>query len=199
MYFALISVDLISFYAQLDLQSKTLASSVEFLSLPYRVLPSSQDLVRNRYMAMSEVAQESHEDIHGDYGTLSATDCVLLACNVSWILGMPILSFITPCKFPFRCSNLSQVFELPRFLLGYLFFPSHPSPPSFPTSLKNFLIRTYVPSQILPLHPIQTPPPRFGLTQLQNKQAFQSPTDPRPHPSLGLHHPLFPPLQPLQP
>ena len=90
------------------------------------------------------MSEESHENIHGDYGTLSATDYISLACSAVWILGMQCLSLITPCKFPTRLSNLSQVFELPRFLFGHLFFSSHPLQPSFPTSLKNFLIRTYV-------------------------------------------------------
>ena len=50
---------------------------------------------------MSGVARVSHENIHGDYGTLSATDCILLAFNVVWILGIHLLSLITPDNFPF--------------------------------------------------------------------------------------------------
>ena len=50
---------------------------------------------------MSGVARESYENIHGDYGTLSATDCIRLAFNVVWILGIHFLSLITPDKFPF--------------------------------------------------------------------------------------------------
>ena len=52
-------------------------------------------------MTMAGVAREFHENIHGDYGTLSTTDCILLAFNVVWILGIHLLSLITPDKLPF--------------------------------------------------------------------------------------------------
>lgn len=57
-------------------------------------------------MAKYEVAQEFYEGIHGDYGTLSATDYTLLACKLVWILGMRYLSPTNPRKFQFLRSNL---------------------------------------------------------------------------------------------
>ena len=45
---------------------------------------------------MSGATSESHENIHGDYGTLSATDWILLALNLVWILGKHFLSHSTP-------------------------------------------------------------------------------------------------------
>ncbi|KAK0506944.1 hypothetical protein JMJ35_010644 [Cladonia borealis] len=69
---------------------------------------------------MSEVARDPKQTIHEDYGTLFATDYVLLMCYIVWIIFL----------------------ELPWFLLSRLSLPSHFSEPSFGVSLKNFLIRT---------------------------------------------------------
>lgn len=80
---------------------------------------------------MAEVARDSQQSIHEDYGTLITTDYVLLICYAVWIIGMHhanINAYLVTL----------QVFELPKFLLSRLLLPSHSSELPFGVSLKNF-------------------------------------------------------------
>lgn len=148
--------------------------------------------MRHRHTnAMSEVAQESHEDIHRDYnyGTLSATEYFLLACKVVWILGMQCLSLLKPHKSLLLRSNLLTSLRDTKIPTRPPIVP-FPSLPTLISKLSQNLPYQNVSPPKLILSILPNSPSRSSLTHPITEQTGSSPTVrsasssvPRPPPS----------------